>query len=230
MIDDYSVKREMLVKRLVDEGILRSKKVIQAMLKVPREEFVLPSYRSLAYVDMPLPTLKGQTISAPHMCAIMCENLEIEEGEVVLEIGTGSGYHAALCAEIVSRKGYVITLEIFPELARFAKENLKRTGYLDRVFIIVCDGSEGPPFRDSILFDKILVTAAAPKVPIPLLKRLKKGGRMLIPVGATEFYQELVLVERLGDDKYTYKSLGPCLFVKMRGKCGFKNFSGPGGI
>jgi len=221
MIDDFKVKREILVKRLVEEGVLKSEKVIKAMLKVPREEFVLPSYRSLAYVDTPLPTMKGQTISAPHMCAIMCEALDINEGDYILEIGTGSGYHAALCAEIASRKGFVVTLEIIPELAFFAKNNLKRAGYYSRVSVIICDGSQGPPFREGIRFDKILVTAAAPQVPEPLLNRIKVGGRMVVPVGR-EFYQELVIVERVSEENYTYRSLGPCLFVKLKGKYGFE--------
>jgi len=221
MINDFKVKREILVKRLVDEGVLKSDKVIKAMLKVPREEFVLPSYRNLAYVDMPLPTMKGQTISAPHMCAMMCEALDIEEGDHVLEVGTGSGYHAALCAEIASSKGFVVTLEIIPELAFFAKNNLKRAGYYSRVSVIVCDGSQGPPFRENVRFDKILVTAAAPQVPKPLLYRIKIGGRMVVPVGRG-FYQELIVVERLSEDNYVYRSLGPCLFVKLKGKYGFK--------
>lgn len=221
---DFEKERKRLVNRLIEEGILRTHSVIRAMLTVPREEFVLEHYRKWAYIDTPLPILCNQTISAPHMCAIMCEALELKINERVLEIGTGSGYHAALCAEIVSpsnmeSKGYVVTVEYFSELAKFAKDNLKRTGYDDRVYVINADGSAELPFHCK--FDKILVTAAAPKVPNSLLRLLKPGGRMVIPVG-TSYYQTLILVKKTSKGDIVIEDLGGCLFVPLRGKQGFE--------
>jgi len=217
-------KRQLLVDYLIREGVLKSKDVIRAFLKVPREEFVLPEYRNSAYEDYPLPILKGQTISAPHMCAMMCELLAIKRGCNILEIGTGSGYHAALCAEITSPSdsptlGYVVSVEYFPELAEFAKNNLAKTGYDDRVYVLVCDGSSGVP--TSKKFDRILVTAAAPSIPSYLLKLLNSPGRLVIPVGST-FYQVLTLVEK--DEKGDVREIkmGGCIFVPLLGKYGHR--------
>ena len=220
----FREKRRELVRKLISDGILRTPGVIRAFLAVPREEFVLPEYRDSAYGDYPLPILKNQTISAPHMCAIMCEALGIEPGNKVLEVGTGSGYHAALCAEITcpSRKrteGYVLSVEIYEELAEFAKENLERTGYDDRVFVVVYDGSQGAPTGEE--FDRILVTAAAPRVPQPLVELLAAPGKMVIPVG-TGFFQELVLVEKDEQGNVAKRDLGGCIFVPLRGKYGYR--------
>ncbi len=221
---DFEYLRQRLVERLKLEGVIKSAEVERAFLTVPREEFVPERYRPYAYEDTPLPILEGQTISAPHMCAMMCEALGLRKGMTVLEVGTGSGYHAALCAEIVSPtgeevKGFVLTLEYFKTLARFAKENLDRTGYSDRVYVVTCDGSSGAPSR--LKFDCILVTAAAPQVPKELLDQLKVGGRMVIPVG-TEFFQELLLVLKVEEGRVVYRSLGGCIFVKLRGRYGFR--------
>ncbi|RLE81389.1 MAG: protein-L-isoaspartate O-methyltransferase [Thermoprotei archaeon] len=222
----YEEERKRLVMRLIEEGYVRSQKVARAMLKVPRECFVPTKYARYAYEDSPLPTLCGQTISAPHMCALMCEELDLKKGEIVLEIGTGSGYHAALCAEIVAPQGsknpgHVYTLEIFWQLVCFARRNLERAGYLDRVSVFNADGSFTLPFR--INFDKILVTASAPRIPETLIKRLKVGGRMVIPIGGT-FIQELIVVDKVAEDKYITKSRGGCVFVKLLGKHGFKDW------
>ncbi|RLF21961.1 MAG: protein-L-isoaspartate O-methyltransferase [Thermoprotei archaeon] len=222
--DYFTRERERLVRRLVEEGVIRSEEVKRAMLSVPREEFVLPQYRRLAYVDTPLPILAGQTISAPHMCAMMCEALELKPGHKVLEVGTGSGYHAALCAEIVAPKdspikGHVYTVEIVPELVEFAKENLRRTGYLDRVTVILGDGSIGLP--EYAPFDRILVTASAPDVPPPLIEQLKEGGRLVIPIGEPYGIQVLVLVVKDEEGRVHHRYLGGCLFVRLRGKYGW---------
>ena len=215
-------KKRRLAEYLVKAGILKSEKVLRAFLKVPREEFVPERYREYAYVDQPLPIGYGQTISAPHMCAMMCEALQLRPGHKVLEVGAGSGYHAALCAEMVSPtgeplEGYVVSLELHPELARYAHENLKRTGYDDRVHVIACDGSAGPPVRSR--FDKVLVTAAAPTIPPPLVEALADEGRMVIPVGP-EYIQDLVLVVKRGGEVFR-RSLGGCVFVALKGKYGF---------
>jgi len=220
----FELKRKRLVEGLVREGILRGENVIRAMLKVPRECFVLKEYKEWAYIDSPLPILCDQTISAPHMCAIMCEALELSIGMRVLEIGTGSGYHAALCAEIVAptgdrSDGFVVTVEYFTELAKFAEENLKKTGYSDRVYVVNADGSEGVGSREQ--FDRVLVTAAAPTVPRPLLDVLKPQGLLVIPVG-TRFSQVLLRVKKRANGDFTVENLGSCVFVSLRGRYGFE--------
>lgn len=217
----FEEERQRLVEELRREGYVKSDRVAKALLKVPREEFVLPKYRRYAYLDMPLPILSGQTISAPHMCAIMCEELELREGLKVLEVGTGSGYHAALCAEIVAPRGgggYVCSIEYFRELASFSKRNLRRAGYDDRVSVINGDGSSLLPFRDE--FDRILVTAAAPKIPPKLMECLKPGGIMVIPIG-TSLLQTLKVVIKENIEKYIVRERGSCCFVKLRGLEGF---------
>lgn len=226
-LKNYQEKRRELVEKLVREGTLRTREVIEAFLKVPREEFVLPEYRKAAYEDHPLPILKGQTISAPHMCAIMCEVLKIEKGDKILEIGTGSGYHAALCAEITSptdkpTDGYVISVEYFPEVAEFAKKNLEKTGYGDRVHVIVYDGSRGAPTTKK--FDRILVTAAASRIPPSLLELLKERGRLVMPVGSS-FYQTLTLIEKDERGNIRKFGIGGCIFVPLLGKYGYRENS-----
>ncbi len=219
---EFEEQRRRLVERLSWEGVIRSEEVRKAFLKVPREEFVLERYRDEAYEDTPLPILEGQTISAPHMCAIMCEALQPKPGDRLLEIGTGSGYHAALCAEMVHPNGeirgdIVVTVEIKRALANFARENLERAGYGALVHVIVADGSSGAPVR--ISFDKILVTAAAPSVPDVLVEQLAPGGRMVIPVG--RFIQDLKLVYKSPEGEVYVRSLGGCVFVPLRGQYGF---------
>jgi len=221
---DFTAKRKKLVEKLVREGILKSPEIIRAFLQVPREEFVLPEYRKMAYEDYPLPTLKNQTISAPHMCAIMCEALKIQKGNKILEVGAGSGYHAALCAEITApsedfSNGYVITIEYFPELASFAEANLKRAGYDDRVHVVVYDGSLGAPVKKN--FDRILVTAAAPSIPTPLLDLLNAPGKLVIPVGSG-FFQILTLVEKDENGNVRKTEMGGCVFVPLLGERGFR--------
>ena len=224
--EDFIRERKELVKRLVDEGVIISDKVKKAMLTVPRELFVPDAYRSYAYEDHPLPIPNGQTISAPHMCAIMCEALDVEKGDDVLEIGTGSGYNIALCSEIAAPTGeennsIILSVEIFKELAIFAWDNLRKAGYDDRVNVIVADGSMGAPVR--IEFKRILVTAAAPKIPENIIAQLKRNGRMVVPVGS-EFFQNLLLIIKDENGEIHRKNLGGCIFVKLRGKYGFKDY------
>lgn len=210
-------EREALVNSLVRRGYIVSANVEEAMRRVPREEFVLERLRRDAYVDTPLPIGVGQTISAPHMVAIMAEKLDLEPGHKVLEIGSGSGYHAAVVAEMVAPGGHVYTIERIEPLASFAEENLKRTGYKDSVTVIMGDGSKG--LKEHAPFDRIFVACSAPDVPAPLTEQLADGGKMLVPVGG-RMYQDLICVERRGS-RYLKKSHGGCVFVPLIGEFGY---------
>ncbi|MGQ4872778.1 MAG: protein-L-isoaspartate(D-aspartate) O-methyltransferase [Promethearchaeia archaeon] len=220
----FEEKRKELVNSLIKRKILTKPEVIRAMLTVPREIFVRKKSRSSAYIDSPLSIGKGQTISAPHMNAMMCEYLDLKEGDKVLEIGTGSGYHAALCAEIVAPKdsenpGHVYTIERHLELAERAKRKLAEAGYADRVTVIHGDGTLGYP--EQAPYDKILVTAASPeKIPPPLKEQLKDGGILCIPAGSKHFGQNLYIVYKKGD-KYEVKRITGVRFVPLIGKYGF---------
>ncbi|ENN96782.1 protein-L-isoaspartate O-methyltransferase [Methanocaldococcus villosus KIN24-T80] len=207
--------KKEVIKRLIEEGYIKSEKVIKALLKVPREEFVPEHLRDYAYVDEPLPIGYNQTISAIHMVGLMCELLDLDRGMKVLEIGTGSGYHAAVVAEIVGKEGKVISIERIPELAKRAEEILKRLGY-DNVKVIVGDGSLG--YEKEAPYDRIYVTAAGPKIPEALIRQLKDGGKLLMPVG--KYFQKLILVEKRGD-KIIKKDCGAVAFVPLIGKEGF---------
>ncbi|NHJ12231.1 MAG: protein-L-isoaspartate(D-aspartate) O-methyltransferase [Candidatus Thorarchaeota archaeon] len=214
---------DYLVNQLKRRGYIKTESMEHAFRSVPREEYVLPSARRHAYKDSPLSIGHGQTISAPHMCVIMCEGLKLEEGMIVLEVGAGSGYHAALCAEMIapegaSNPGHVYTIEIVKELIDFARANLERTGYADRVTLIYGDGGKGLP--EKAPFDRIFVAAAAPTIPSPLLDQLKPGGIMLIPVGSRGFYQELMLVEKDLDSQVRTRRWGGVAFVPLTGEYG----------
>jgi len=161
------------------------------------------------------------------MVAIMNEALQLEVGHKVLEIGAGSGWHAATIAEIVapsdasrSEWGHVYTVEIIEGLAEFARKNIMRAGYGDRVTIICADGSMGYP--EKAPYDRILVTAAAPDIPPPLIEQLKPGGIMLIPVGSVHFFQSLIKVTKSVDGKISRENLGGVAFVPLTGRYGHK--------
>ncbi len=214
---------ERLINRLRKQGYLNNSRLEHALRVVPRHEFVPAGVRSAAYHDTPLPIGSGQTISAPHMCVIMCEALKLSEGHTVLEVGTGSGYHAALCAELVApagteHPGHVYTVEIIQQLADFARENLERIGYSDRVTVVHGDGGLGLP--DYAPYDRILVAAAAPRIPDPLIEQLAEGGIMVIPVGRHGFYQELMLIEKGTGDEIRTRRWGGVAFVPLTGKYG----------
>jgi len=195
----FNTSREQLVNRLVKDSYIKSDIVKKAFLTIPRENFV-PEYLKLqAYVDRPLEIGKGQTISAPHMVAIMCEALDIQKGQKILEIGAGSGYHAAI---------------VFEDLAKTAEQNLKNTD-ITNVTVVVGDGSEG--LKKYEPYDRIYVTCAAPSIPNPLVDQLKDHGKLLIPVGS--MYCELQLIEKKGKETRS-KDLGGCVFVPLVGKYG----------
>lgn len=219
---DYAKQREMVVDYLVELGYVRNPRVIKALKKVPREEFLPPRLRDYAYIDQPLPIGHGQTISAIHMVAIMTDELSPEPGDIVLEVGTGSGYQAAVLAEIVAlqdseKRGHVYTIERIPELASFARENLERTGYSPYVTVITGDGTLG--YAERAPYDKIIVTAAAPDIPPPLIDQLREGGRIVVPVG-DRYLQRLLIAEKVGG-KIVKRWGIECIFVPLLGEYGF---------
>lgn len=214
---DFSERRSELVDGLIRRGYATKREVAEALRKVPREEFVPRSMMDEAYVDTPLPIGSGQTISAPHMVAMMAEALDLRPGQKVLEVGGGSGYHAAVTAELVSPGGHVFTVERLPELVEFARDNITRTGHSDSVTVILSDGSVGLPSEAP--FDRIFVACGAPAVPEPLKSQLKDGGLMLVPVGG-RMYQDLVRIERRGE-RYISQDLGGCVFVPLVGEHGY---------
>lgn len=222
--NQYKKEIDNLVSRLRNSGYLKSIEMERALRSVPREEFVHPSTRDYAYRDTPLSIGHGQTISAPHMCVIMCEAMKLRPGHRILEIGAGSGYHAALCAELVAPKGvsnpgHVYTIEIVESLISFAKGNLDRTGYTDRVTLIHGDGGKGLP--DEAPFDRILVAAAAPDVPQPLIDQLAKGGIMLIPIGSHGFFQDLFMILKDDNGNISRRNWGGVAFVPLTGEFGY---------
>ncbi len=208
-----------MIKDLVGMGVLRSERVVRAMSKVPRELFLPPELRKYAYLDTPLPIGFGQTISAPHMVALMTELLEVQVGNKVLEVGTGSGYQAAILAELVGDEGHVYTVEIVKELVEFSRENLMRAGYLGRVTVIHGDGSLG--YEAASPYDRIIVTAAAPDIPNPLVSQLRPGGRMVIPVGDA-YLQHLTVVRKDVDSSVEVEVGTPCVFVPLVGRYGWR--------
>jgi len=212
-------ERKKMVDRLLENGYIKTDKVRKAMEAVPREEFIPKSNRSYAYLDQPLPIGNGQTISAPHMVAMICEILELEEGLKILEIGAGFGYNAAVVAHIIGKKGHLYSIERINALADIAKDNLKRTGLGDNITIIVGDGTKG--YKKEAPYDRIYGTASAPSIPKPLKKQLKLGGIMLIPVGEQHYFQDLVYIKRESEDKFERKNLGGVAFVPMIGEHGW---------
>ncbi len=215
---DLSNARERLVASLLRRGYIVSPQVEKAMRTVPREEFLPMDLRDEAYIDTPLPIGDGQTISAPHMVAIMVEKLDLVPGLDVLEIGAGSGYHAAVVAEAISPGGHVYTMERLPSLAEFAQDNLRRTGYDKTVTVVVGDGSKGLP--EHAPYDRIFVACGAPDIPQPLVDQLKVDGEMLIPVGE-RYYQDLIKVVRRKDG-ITKENHGGCVFVPLVGEHGYR--------
>jgi protein-L-isoaspartate(D-aspartate) O-methyltransferase len=206
--DPARAREEMVAAQIEARGV-RDARTLAAMRKVPRHLFVPPDLAGVAYGDSPLPIGQGQTISQPYIVAFMTEALGLRGGETVLEVGTGSGYQAAVLAEIAAR---VYTIEIVAPLAEEARERLVRLGYRN-VEVRAGDGYQGWP--EKAPFDAVIVTAAAPRIPEPLKQQLKDGGRLVIPVG--EEYQELIVVTRRGT-AYVENRVLPVRFVPMTGK------------
>jgi protein-L-isoaspartate(D-aspartate) O-methyltransferase len=204
----FEIKRKEMVKKQIQARGITDKNTLKALEVVPRHLFVPEEYQDQAYDDGPLPIGYGQTISQPYIVAYMTELLKVGPDDVVLEIGTGSGYQAAILSRIVKK---VYTVEIVEELGLAAKERLKALNY-DNVEVKIGDGYYG--WEEHAPYSGIIVTAASEYIPPPLIKQLKDKGRMIIPVGSPFSVQNLMLVEKSGD-KIRTKSLIPVRFVPL---------------
>ena len=212
--DHYRIARERMVKnQLVARGI-RDPRVLEAMRRVPRHLFVDEALVDQAYQDYPLPIGYGQTISQPYIVALMSEALELEGDEKVLEVGTGSGYQAAILGELAHK---VYSVERIPQLLARARKILDSLGY-NNIFLKLDDGTWG--WQEFAPYDAIIVTAASPQVPEPLLKQLADPGVMVIPVG-DEFSQNLVRIRKV-NGQYIREDLGGVRFVKLVGDHGWR--------
>ena len=215
-----SARREMVARQIRERGI-HSQRVLDAMMDVPRHLFVSHEQASQAYADEPLPIGGGQTISQPFMVAAMAEALSLEGSERVLEVGAGSGYQAAVLSRLARD---VIAIESHPALAGAARNRLSRLGY-SNIRIEEGDGSMGWPAVNSsdgaptAQYEAILVSAAAPAIPPPLVEQLAEGGRLLIPVGSSERQELLRIVKR--DGRTTQQTLYACRFVPLLGRYGW---------
>jgi len=216
--DDFQQQREGLIEQIRDDvrtsSVVLGKSrlddnVLKAMATVPRHEFVPEKHRHQSYRNRPLPIGYGQTISQPAIVAMMTDLLQLESTDKALEIGTGSGYQAAILAELVEQ---VFSIEIVPELAERAAVDLERTGYLN---VTTREGDGYFGWEEEAPFDAIIVTAASDHIPPPLLKQLKPGGRMVIPVGSRFMVQHLVLVTKDADDNIVTEQLLPVRFVPL---------------
>lgn len=216
--DDFQQQREELIEQIRDDvrtsSVVLGKSrlddnVLKAMATVPRHEFVPEKHRHQSYRNRPLPIGYGQTISQPAIVAMMTDLLQLESTDKALEIGTGSGYQAAILAELVEQ---VFSIEIVPELAERAAVDLERTGYLN---VTTREGDGYFGWEEEAPFDAIIVTAASDHIPPPLLKQLKPGGRMVIPVDSRFMVQHLVLVTKDADDNIVTEQLLPVRFVPL---------------
>lgn len=207
-------ERERLVHDLVRSGYIRSDAVRDAFRRVPREAFVSPRDRDRAYVDTPLPIPYGQTISAPSMVAIMLEEAALKESERVLELGAGSGYHAALIACLVGAEN-VVTVERIPELAEWGRANLAAAGF-PAVRVVTGDGSLG--FPDGAPYACILATAGAPRLPAAWARQLGPHGRIVAPIGSSRNEQVLAVATRQPDGSLDVRYATACAFVPLIGE------------
>ncbi len=192
-------------------------RLLRAFDKIPRELFVPPQLKRYAYEDQPLPTMRRQSISQPTTIMLMLQALELRKGDKVFEVGAGMGYQAALMATLVGKNGKVVSAEVIPELVQMSRLNLANLG-LHHTLVVEGDGGEGYP--EEAPYDKIIITAACPTIPQPLIEQLKEGGVVVAPVGDLESQTMVKGVKVEG--RLSLEFLGPFVFVPMKGKHGFK--------
>jgi protein-L-isoaspartate(D-aspartate) O-methyltransferase len=209
--DPYLEKRREMVRDQIEKEGISDPRVLAAMREVPRHLLVPPELRTLAYEPRPLPIGEGQTISQPYVVAFMTEILQLKAGDRVLEVGTGSGYQAAVAAKIA---GEVYTVEIFPSLADRARRNLTSLGFRN-ISIRQGDGYYG--WKEKAPFDAIIVTCAGGHIPPPLLRQLRNGGRMIMPVGGPFLTQNLVFLEKSENGTLSQRNVLPVVFVRLLG-------------
>jgi protein-L-isoaspartate(D-aspartate) O-methyltransferase len=215
MIPDWETERRTMVDRQLRRRGIRDERVLQAMSEIPREEFVPPDLRVMAYGDAPVQIGWGQTISQPYMTALMAQELELTGTETVLEVGAGSGYAAAVLGALALR---VVAVEIMQSLVHLARANLDRAGRGANVTVVEGDGGFG--FAQFALYDAISVAAAAPEIPAALLEQLNDPGRLVIPVGSRDDQELRVLTKRGGQIEQRVPTL--CQFVPLRGAEGWR--------
>lgn len=209
-------ENDKLIENIKSFGYLKTKNIEEALRKYKREFFVPEDLKREAYRDFPLSIGFNQTISQPSTVVAMTEALEVKTGDKILEVGTGSGWQSAILSFLVGDSGKVYTTEIVKELAEFARNNLKKLG-IKNVEVFVKDEYKG--LEEKAPFDKIMVTAAAPDVPKPLLEQLKEDGIMVVPVGNL-YLQDMFVIKKL-KDRVEKKSIGSFMFVPLRGRFGF---------
>jgi protein-L-isoaspartate(D-aspartate) O-methyltransferase len=207
--DPFTLRRELMMADQIERRGIRNPDVLRVMSATPRHLFVPPDVRSMAYEDHPLPIGHGATISQPYIVALMTEILAPMKKHRILEIGTGSGYQAAILGQLAAE---VYTIEIVPELARSAAKTLRELGYTN-VIVRQGDGYKGWP--EQAPFDGIMVTAAPPELPQALITQLATGGRLIAPIGST-WNQELIVIDKKADGTVMRRSAGPVIFVPMK--------------
>jgi len=218
--ETFEQERLDKVEWLTEQGLLKSERIRQALLKVPREDFIPREYRDYAYLELPLPG-EQSTISCPHSYPLFYEPLGLDRGHRFMEIGLGSGYGTAIAREVVGDEGLVVAVEIDPVTFAFAKENLERAGYRD-VVLVNADGGLGYPERQP--YDRIAITAACLEVPPPLIDQLAANGKLIAPM-IEDDAQMLMLVEKTADGVKREK-LCQVLYVSLRGVYGVAGGSG----
>jgi len=217
-MDPFASERTEMVEHQLRRRGIRDERVLAAMAKVPRHLFVSDAQQERAYWDGPLPIGYGQTISQPYVVALTCELMETGEKAKVLEIGAGSGYAAAVLAELADR---VISIERLPELAQLARDNLATAG-CSNVEVLCTDGTRG--CKEHAPFDAIAVAAGAPAVPASLKQQLKVGGSLVIPVGPSRRLQDLVRVRKVSEAEFQTEELGGVAYVPLVGAEGWEDW------